>query len=84
MPVEMRTTVCEIFLERLEELTDFLEDTEELPASAHSSQDSDSEHPTNVVSRSRKHSFFSLPKRPKLRSMQQHQDYKGSLQETHW
>ena len=42
--------------ECLEEFTDNLEDTE-LPASVHSSQDSDSEPPTKVVSRSRKHSI---------------------------
>ena len=38
----------------LEEFTDNLEDTE-LSASVHSSQDSDSERPTKVISRSRMH-----------------------------
>ena len=28
--------------------------------------------------------FFSLPQRPKLRGLQANQDYKGSLQKTHW
>ena len=44
-------------LEWLEEFTCKLEDTE-LRASANSSQDSDSERPTKVGSKSRKHSIF--------------------------
>ena len=52
----------------LVEFTDNLEDAE-LPAFAHSSQDSGSERPTKVVSKSRKHSFFSLPKWPKMRKV---------------
>ena len=43
--------------EWLEEFTDNLEDTE-MSVPAHMSQDSDSERPTNVVSKSRKHSIF--------------------------
>ena len=50
MTVEIRT-------EWLEEFTDNPEDTE-LPAFAHSSQDSDSERPTKAVSKSRKHSIY--------------------------
>ena len=42
--------------EWLEEFTDSLEDTE-MPAPAHISQDSDSERPTKVVSKSRNHSI---------------------------
>ena len=44
-------------LEWLEECTDNLEDTEE-HAPAHICQDSDSESPANVVSKSRKHSIY--------------------------
>ena len=70
--------------EWLEEFTDNLEDTE-MPVPAHISQDSDSERPTRVVSKSRKHRIFThFPKRPKLRSMLANQNYKGSLQTTHW
>ena len=54
-------------------------------APAHTSQDSDSEFPTKVVSKSRKHQYFhSLPKRPKLRRLFANQNDKGSLQKTHW
>ena len=42
--------------EWLEEFTDNLGDTE-LPASAHSSQESDLEHPMKVATKSRKHSI---------------------------
>ena len=53
----------------LEEFTDNLEDTE-VHAPVHSSQDSDPERPTKVVSKSRKHSIYThFPKRPKLRSL---------------
>ena len=41
----------------MEDFTDILEDTE-LLASANSSQDSDSKHPTKVVSKSRKHCIY--------------------------
>ena len=54
---EMRTTVCEILPEWPEEFAENLEDTE-LLASEHISQDSDSERPTTVVSKSRKHSIY--------------------------
>ena len=55
--------------EWLEEFTDNLEDTE-VHASAHISQDSDSERLTKVVSKSRKHSIYvHFPKRPELRSL---------------
>ena len=43
--------------EWLEEFSDYLEDTE-VHAPAHKSQDSDSERPTKVLSKSRNHSFF--------------------------
>ena len=70
--------------EWMKEFIDNLEDTE-LPPSAHVSQDSDSERPTNVISKSRKHSFFySLPTRPKFRSMFANDNYEDSLQKTHW
>ena len=50
------------FPEWLEGFTDNLEDTE-VHAPAHISQDSDSERPTKVVSKSRKHSNYThLPK----------------------
>ena len=70
--------------ERMKEFIDHLEDTE-LPPSAHVSQDSDSERPTNVISKSRKHLYFYwLPKRPKFRSMFANDNYEDSLQKTHW
>ena len=43
--------------EWMEDFTDHLEDTE-TPVPAHVSQDSDSERPTKVGSKSRKHSIF--------------------------
>ena len=43
--------------QRLEDFTDNLEDTE-VPALAHISQDSDQEHPTKVVTKSRKHCIY--------------------------
>ena len=75
MAVEIRTTL-------LEEFTDNLEDTE-LHAPAHTSQDSDSERATKVVSKSSKHSIYThFPK--DLRSLLANQNDKGSLQKTHW
>ena len=56
MAIEIRTTVCEVFPEWLEEFTKNPEVTE-LHAPAHNSQDSDSERPTKVVSKSRKRSI---------------------------
>ena len=53
MAVEMRTTVCEIFLSGWRS-SQILKDTE-VRATAHISQDSDSERPTQVISKSRKH-----------------------------
>ena len=56
----------------------------EMPAAANNSQESDSERPTKVVSKSRKYSFFSITKRPKLRGLQSNQDYEDSSQKTHY
>ena len=68
--------------EWLEEFADNLEDTE-APVPAHVSQDSDSERLTIVVSKIKEAQFlYSLPKRPKLRSILSNQDDKGSLQTT--
>ena len=65
--------------EWLEEFTDNLKDTE-MPVLAHISQDSDSEHPTRVVSKSKEAQYLcSLPKRSKLRSMLADKDDRGSL-----
>ena len=70
--------------ERLEEFTDDLDHTE-LHAPAHTSQDSESERPTKVVSKSRKHQiFYSLLEWLKLRSLLSNQNDKGSLHKTHW
>ena len=80
MAVEMRTTVCKIFLNGWRS-SQIIWRTE-LHAPAHISQDSDSARPTKVVSKSRKHGFFSLPKRPKLRSLLANQNDKDSLQKT--
>ena len=59
MTVEMRTTVFRDLPEWLEEVTDDPEDTA-LHAPAHFSQDSDSERPTKVVSKSKskQHSIY--------------------------
>ena len=69
-------------LEWLKEFTNNPEDTE-VPAPAQISQDSDSERPTEVVSKSRKQRIY-IPKRPKFRSLLANQNDKGSLQKTHW
>ena len=53
----MQKNVCEIFLNGWKEFANNLED-EETPVPAHVSQDSDSERPPKVVSKSRKHSIF--------------------------
>ena len=66
--------------EWLEEFTDNLEDSEIL-VPAHISQDSDTERPTKVVSKSRKRRLL---KRPKLRRMQEKQGYESSLQKANW
>ena len=55
MAIEIRTAVLRDLPEWLEEFTDI---SRELHASAHSSQDSDSERPTRVVSKSRKHGVY--------------------------
>ena len=63
----------------LEECTDNLEDTE-VYASAHISQDSHSERPTKVLSKSRKHSIFChFPKEWNLGSLLTSQNDKDSL-----
>ena len=51
--------------EWLEEFTDILKDAE-VPASAHISQDSDSERPTKAVSKSRMHSFLFTSQKTEL------------------
>ena len=57
----------------------------ETHANAQVSQDSDSERPTKVVLKSRKHSIFThIRKKPRLRSLLENQIDKGSLQKTHW
>ena len=45
------------------------------------SQDSDPEHLTKVATKSRKHSIYSLPKRPKLRRLLENQFSKRLLAE---
>ena len=48
----------------------------ESPVLAHVPQDSDSERPTKVAERVKEaHYFYSLTKRPKLRSMHANQNY---------
>ena len=73
MTGEIRTTRLRDLPEWLEDFTDNLMDTE-LLAPAHSSRESDVEHPVEVA----------LPKRPKLRSLLANQNDKGFLQKTHW
>ena len=54
-------------------------------APAHICQDSHSERPTEVVSKSMNHSMYThFPKRPKLRSPLANQNDKDSLQKMHW
>ena len=68
----------------LQEFTDNIEDTE-TPVLADVPQDSESERSAKVVSKFLETQYlYSLPKRPKLRSMLANQDDKGSLQKTHW
>ena len=69
--------------EWLEELKDDLEDTE-MPAPARSSQDSDSELPTKVVSKSRKHSIFLTSQKTEIAKSVCESKWQGSLQKTHW
>ena len=67
----------------LEDFTDNLEATE-VHAPAHMSHYSDSERPTKVVSKSRKHSTCTHFQRPKLRSLLANQNDQSSSQNSHW
>ena len=81
--IQIRTTVCEIFLNCWRSSQN-LEDTE-VHAPVHISQNFYLEPLTKVVSKSRKHSVCThCPKRPKLRSLLLNQNDKGSLLKTHW
>ena len=66
----------------LEDFTDNLEATE-VHAPAHMSHYSDSERPTKVVSKSRKHSTCTHFQRPKLRSLLANQNDQSSSQNSH-
>ena len=56
-----------------------------MSAPAHSSQESDLEHPTKVGNEIKEALYlYSLPKRPKLRRLLEKPDNKGFLQKTHW
>ena len=71
-------------LERLEEFKENLVDTE-LSASAHSSHDSDLEHPTKVATKSRKQRIFThFPKDRDCDECLRTKNNKGSLQKTQW
>ena len=71
-------------LEWLEEFTDN-PDNAELRALAHISQDSDSELPTTVVSKWRKHSIYThFPKDRNCEVCLRIKNDTGSLQKTHW
>ena len=64
--------------EWLEELDENMVDTE-LPAPAHSSQDSDLDHPTKVATKMKEAQYScSVPKRPELRRLLENQNDKGS------
>ena len=68
--------------EWLEDFTEKLEIVE-TPAAPENFHDSHLERPMKVVLR--KHSIlYLLPRRPKLRSLQATQNYKGSLQKANW
>ena len=84
MTVEIRTTRLRDLPECLEVFTVNPEDTEVL-APAHSSQDSGSERPPKVVSKSRKRSIYThFPKDRNCEVCLREQDDKGSLQKTNW
>ena len=70
--------------EWLEEFADNLEDTEVL-APAHISRGLrfGTSYESGIKIKEAQYSY-SLPKRPKLRSLLANQDDKGSLQKTHW
>ena len=76
--------------DRLRDLPEWLEETDnlgdtELLASAPSSQDSDSERPTTVVSKSRKHSIYThFSKKRKLRSLLANQMTRAPFRRRNW
>ena len=71
--------------EWLEDFTENLEDERVLASRgtpASTSRESDSEPKKSSIEEAQ--FFHSLPERPKLRSVQENQEYKGSMQDTHW
>ena len=85
-PVEYGATRCVICPNGWEEFKENLVDEsvpEHRDAPASSSRESASELRGKVVSGKTQY-FISLPEGPELRHMQEHQDYKGTLQKTHW
>ena len=86
MAIEIRTIVCEIFLngwsssQTISRIQKCMH-----PHTFLRTQDSDSERPTKCgIKLKETYYLYSLPERPKLRSLLAKQNYKGSLQETHW
>ena len=80
MTLEIRTTVCEIFLHSLEDFTD---NASACTRTRFSGPRFGTSHESDIKIKEAQY-FFSVPKRPKLRHMLENQNDKGSLQKTHW
>ena len=80
MTIEIRTTVCEIFLNSLEDFTD---NGSACTRTRFSGLRFGTSHESGIKIKEVQY-LYSVPKRPKLRHVLQNQNDKGSLQKTHW
>ena len=80
MTIEIRTTVCEIFLNSLEDFTD---NGSACTRTRFSGPKFGTSHESGIKIKEAQY-LYSVPKRPKLRHMLENQNDKGSLQKTHW
>ena len=80
MTIEIRTTVCEIFLNSLEDFTD---NGSACTRTRFSGLRFGTSHESGIKIKEVQY-LYSVPKRPKLRHMLQNRNDKGSLQKTHW
>ena len=80
MTIEIRTTVCEIFLNSLEDVTD---NGSACRRTRLSGGRFGTSHESGIKIKEAQY-LYSVPKRPKLRHMLENQNHKGSLQKTHW
>ena len=80
MTIEIRTTVCEIFLNSLEDFTD---NGSACTCTRFSGPRFGTSHESGIKIKEAQY-LYSVPKRPKLRHMLENQNHKGSLQKTHW